>query len=135
MGLLTIGAFARVSRLSAKALRRYDEMGLLRPVRVDPFTGYRYYDEAQSERARLVAWLRRIGMPLARIGEVCDLAESDASGRAGQRRLRGRGRRARLTGRASAGQAGSPRTTTTGQGACWARCSPTEPRRVALKPL
>lgn len=48
MGLLTIGAFARVSRLSAKALRRYDEMGLLRPVRVDPFTGYRYYDEAQS---------------------------------------------------------------------------------------
>ncbi|MER6614596.1 MerR family transcriptional regulator [Streptomyces xantholiticus] len=79
MGLLTIGAFARVSRLSAKALRRYDEMGLLRPVRVDPFTGYRYYDEAQSERARLVAWLRRIGMPLARIGEVCDLAESDAS--------------------------------------------------------
>ncbi|MFF1955769.1 MerR family transcriptional regulator [Streptomyces sp. NPDC058220] len=79
MGSLTIGAFARASRLSAKALRRYDELGLLRPARVDPYTGYRYYDETQLERARLVAWLRRIGMPLARIGDVCDLYETDAA--------------------------------------------------------
>jgi DNA-binding transcriptional MerR regulator len=41
MGLLTIGAFARASRLSAKALRRYDELGLLPPARVDSMTGYR----------------------------------------------------------------------------------------------
>ncbi|MFI1394359.1 MerR family transcriptional regulator [Streptomyces sp. NPDC020681] len=79
MGLLTIGAFARASRLSAKALRRYDELGLLRPARVDSYTGYRYYDETQLERARLVAWLRRIGMPLARIQDVCDLHASDAA--------------------------------------------------------
>ncbi|MEJ8636228.1 MULTISPECIES: MerR family transcriptional regulator [Streptomyces] len=77
MGLLTIGAFARASRLSAKALRRYDELELLPPAHVDPFTGYRYYDEAQVERARLVAWLRRIGMPLARVRDVCDLYASD----------------------------------------------------------
>ncbi|MFP1625901.1 MerR family transcriptional regulator [Streptomyces sp. 5K101] len=77
MGLLTIGAFARASRLSAKALRRYDELGLLPPAHVDPFTGYRYYDDAQMDRARLVAWLRRIGMPLAGVGRVCDLAETD----------------------------------------------------------
>ncbi|GGQ10960.1 MerR family transcriptional regulator [Streptomyces roseolilacinus] len=83
MGLLTIGAFARASRLSAKALRRYDELGLLRPVRVDPSNGYRYYAQDQLERARLVAWLRRIGMPLARIGAVCDLYDaSDAAGAA-----------------------------------------------------
>ncbi|QIQ03715.1 MerR family transcriptional regulator [Streptomyces liangshanensis] len=75
---LTIGAFARASRLSAKALRRYDELGLLRPARVDPYTGYRYYDETQLERARLVAWLRRVGMPLARIRHVCDLRGTDA---------------------------------------------------------
>ncbi|MGW7358657.1 MerR family transcriptional regulator [Streptomyces sp. NPDC054802] len=84
MDLLTIGAFARVSRLSAKALRRYDELGLLRPAHTDPFTGYRYYDRAQTERARLVAWLRRIGMPLARVREVCDLAETDAPAAARQ---------------------------------------------------
>ncbi|MGW4031869.1 MerR family transcriptional regulator [Streptomyces sp. NPDC004838] len=76
-GRLTIGAFARASRLSAKALRRYDELGLLPPDHVDEYTGYRYYDESQLERARLVAWLRRIGMPSARIREVCDLWESD----------------------------------------------------------
>ncbi|MFE2975033.1 MerR family transcriptional regulator [Streptomyces sp. NPDC059258] len=71
--LVTIGEFARLSRLSAKALRRYDELGLLRPALVDPVNGYRYYDPAQAERARLVAWLRRIGMPLSRIGRVVTL--------------------------------------------------------------
>ncbi|MEW1692760.1 MerR family transcriptional regulator [Streptomyces sp. NPDC091265] len=71
--LVTIGAFARLSRLSAKALRRYDELGLLKPVLVDPVNGYRYYDPAQARTARLVAWLRRIGMPLARITEVIAL--------------------------------------------------------------
>ncbi|MEV0775039.1 MerR family transcriptional regulator [Streptomyces sp. NPDC050428] len=77
MDELTIGAFARASRLSPKALRLYDELGLLTPARVDEVTGYRYYTEAQLERARLVAWLRRVGMPLVRIGEVCALYETD----------------------------------------------------------
>ncbi len=71
--LVTIGEFARLSRLSAKALRRYDELGLFRPALVDPVNGYRYYDPAQVEGARLVAWLRRIGMPLNRIGRVVAL--------------------------------------------------------------
>ncbi|HEY2286762.1 MAG TPA: helix-turn-helix domain-containing protein [Streptosporangiaceae bacterium] len=67
MTLLSIGEFARLSRLSAKALRRYDELGLLRPDRVDPDTGYRWYAARQLEQARLVAVLRQIGVPLARI--------------------------------------------------------------------
>ncbi|GAA2369106.1 MerR family transcriptional regulator [Streptomyces cuspidosporus] len=79
MSLLTIGAFAKASRLSPKALRLYDELGLLAPARVDPVTGYRLYAPGQLERARLVAWLRRLGMPLARIREVCDLGERDAA--------------------------------------------------------
>ena len=70
MKLLTIGAFARASRLSPKALRLYDELGLLRPVRVDEYSGYRYYSPDQLEQARLVAWLRRLGMPLATIGAI-----------------------------------------------------------------
>ena len=74
MDLMTSGAFARASGLSRKALRLYDELDLLRPVRVDPDSGYRLYDPAQLEQARLVAWLRRLGMPLARIVVVCDLA-------------------------------------------------------------
>ncbi|MEW2508801.1 MerR family transcriptional regulator [Streptomyces sp. NPDC046870] len=79
MELLTIGTFARASRLSPKALRLYDELDLLPPARVDPDTGYRYYALAQLERARLVAWLRRLGMPLAKIRAVCALDAADAA--------------------------------------------------------
>ncbi|MEW2132693.1 MerR family transcriptional regulator [Streptomyces sp. NPDC005435] len=76
---LTIGAFARASRLSPKALRLYDELELLRPARVDPDTGYRYYAVSQLERARLVAWLRRLGMPLAEIRAVSALEGAAAA--------------------------------------------------------
>ncbi|WP_282702907.1 MerR family transcriptional regulator [Streptomyces sp. CC219B] len=79
MELLTIGAFAKASRLSPKALRLYDELGLLTPARVDPVTGYRLYAPEQLEQARLVAWLRRLGMPLARIQQVCALAAGPAA--------------------------------------------------------
>ncbi|MGW7613627.1 MerR family transcriptional regulator [Streptomyces sp. NPDC054766] len=79
MDMLTIGAFAKASRLSPKALRLYDELELLRPARVDPETGYRYYAVAQLEQARLVAWLRRLGMPLARIRRVCALEPGPAA--------------------------------------------------------
>src|ERR1700729_2038504 len=79
MELMTIGAFARASRLSIKALRLYDELGLLRPVQVDPVTQYRLYDPAQLEQARLVAWLRRLGMPLARIRTVGALPPARAA--------------------------------------------------------
>ncbi|GGM94861.1 MerR family transcriptional regulator [Streptomyces fuscichromogenes] len=79
MEWLTIGAFAKACRLSPKALRLYDELELLKPARVDPETGYRYYADAQLERARLVAWLRRLGMPLARIREVCALPADRAA--------------------------------------------------------
>jgi PPM family protein phosphatase len=72
--LLTIGAFSRASRLSPKALRLYDSLGLLAPAHVDEMSGYRFYRPDQLERARLAAWLRRLGMPLARIRVVCDLA-------------------------------------------------------------
>lgn len=77
--LLTIGAFSNVSRLTPKALRLYDELDLLRPAHVDPDTGYRYYAPGQLERARLVAWLRRLGMPLARIRAVCGLERAAAA--------------------------------------------------------
>lgn len=84
MELLTIGEFARASRLSAKALRLYDELGLLRPVVVDPGNGYRRYAPEQLEQARLVAWLRRIGMPLAEIRTVAELPAADAAGAVGR---------------------------------------------------
>jgi effector-binding domain-containing protein len=73
--LLSIGEFAKVSRLSIKALRLYDSLELLTPEVVDRASGYRYYAVAQAPRARAISLLRSVDMPLAAIKEV--LAESD----------------------------------------------------------
>ncbi|MER5546903.1 MerR family transcriptional regulator [Streptomyces sp. CG4] len=110
--LLTIGAFAARARLSAKALRLYDRLGLLAPAHVDDTSGYRYYRADQVERARLVALLRQLDMPLARIGEVLGAQGPEAADRlaaywadvesrvAGQRTL-AEYLRGRLSGRSS----------------------------------
>lgn len=79
MARLSIGEFAQACGLTPKALRLYDELGLLPPDHVDPHSGYRSYARAQLERARLVAWLRRLGMPLARIRVVSELPSLAAS--------------------------------------------------------
>lgn len=69
-GLMTIGEFAAATWLSPKALRLYDERGLLSPDTVDSHSGYRRYSPAQVETARLITLLRRIDMPLELVGEV-----------------------------------------------------------------
>jgi DNA-binding transcriptional MerR regulator len=66
---MSIGEFARRSRLSPKALRLYEGLGLLSPARVDDLSGYRYYESAQLEQARLIATLRHVGVPLATVKE------------------------------------------------------------------
>jgi DNA-binding transcriptional MerR regulator len=75
---ISIGEFARRSRLSLKALRLYDERGVLVPARVDPASGYRYYDTAQLDQARLVVMLRQLQLPLAAVRELlaCDPADA-----------------------------------------------------------
>ena len=45
--MLKIGDFSKLSRVSIRMLRHYDEIGLLAPGKVDAFTGYRYYGEEQ----------------------------------------------------------------------------------------
>lgn len=78
---ISIGGFARRSRLSVKALRLYDELGVLVPARVDEASGYRYYDVAQLEAARLVAMLRQLELPLAEIKELLARDPVDAAER------------------------------------------------------
>ncbi|MFH8803382.1 MerR family transcriptional regulator [Streptomyces sp. NPDC017936] len=62
-----IGDMARNSGLSVSALRFYDRAGVLVPAWVDPVSGYRWYGPEQAEEARLLARMRRAGMPLADI--------------------------------------------------------------------
>ncbi|MET7883981.1 DNA polymerase III subunit beta family protein [Streptomyces avermitilis] len=63
----SIGEMARDGGLSVSALRFYDRAGVLVPAWVDPVSGYRWYEPEQLEEARLLARLRRAGMPLADI--------------------------------------------------------------------
>ncbi|RBY92393.1 hypothetical protein DQ244_07275 [Blastococcus sp. TBT05-19] len=73
---------ARESGLTVSALRFYDGAGVLVPAHVDPWTSYRWYSDEQVVVARLVARLRRVGLPLAEISRVLehrdDLAVVDA---------------------------------------------------------
>lgn len=72
---LSSGEFARQTMLSQKALRIYDETGLLRPDQVDPHNGHRRYGAEQVQTGRLIRMLRGAEMPLAEIGQL--LADLD----------------------------------------------------------
>ena len=63
--MLKIGIFSKLSRVSVRMLRYYDDQGLLSPVQTDPFTGYRYYSEEQLRTAEQITALRRMGFGLA----------------------------------------------------------------------
>jgi DNA-binding transcriptional MerR regulator len=76
--LLAIGAFADTAQLSLKALRLYDQLGILTPSYVDPDSGYRYYHVHQLHRARLIRMLRQIDMPLATIRRVLAASSGEA---------------------------------------------------------
>lgn len=68
--LVPIGRFSEICRLSQKALRLYDEQGLLKPAWVDPDSGYRYYAAAQALEAERIRRLRALELPLDDIAEL-----------------------------------------------------------------
>jgi DNA-binding transcriptional MerR regulator len=68
--MIKIGDFSKLSRISIRMLRHYDELGLLVPENVDNFTGYRYYSEAQLPVANRITSLKNMGFSLALIGEI-----------------------------------------------------------------
>lgn len=74
---LRAGEFGAAAGLSPKALRLYAELGLLVPAEIDPGSGYRWFRQDQIRRARLIGRLRRLGLPLARIGRLADLSAPD----------------------------------------------------------
>lgn len=73
---LTIGHFAKITGLSARALRIYDREGLLHPAYTDPDTGYRYYTLAQAQLAERVRLLRSVDVPLNDIRNAIQRADS-----------------------------------------------------------
>ena len=73
---LSIGDFSRITHLSVKTLRHYHDVGLVKPERIDPATGYRYYSHDQIPTAQVVRRLRGLTMPIADIRSVL-VAEPD----------------------------------------------------------
>ena len=67
---MSIGQFAKLTHLSVKALRHYQDTHVLAPAVVDPDTGYRYYEHSQAHRAHLVRRLRDADMSLADIADL-----------------------------------------------------------------
>lgn len=118
--MFRIGEFARLARVSVRALRRYDALGLLVPAHVDARTGYRAYDAAQLPRLARLRELRALGLALAEVAALLDAQDAPAAERAAFTRhrlaLRARLRadRARLIeieARLAAAAAGSTRST------------------------
>jgi DNA-binding transcriptional MerR regulator len=70
--MIRIGDFSKLSRVSVKTLRFYDEMGLLKPVEVDRFTGYRYYEFDQLARLYRILALKDLGFSLEEIGHLLE---------------------------------------------------------------
>jgi len=70
--MLKIGDFSKLSHVSIKALRLYDQMGLLKPVDIDKFTGYRYYSAHQLPRLNRILALKDLGFSLEQISKLLD---------------------------------------------------------------
>ena len=68
--LLSIGRFSRLCGLSIGSLRHYHEVGLLVPVEVDAWTGFRRYSPGQVGRAQAIATLRELELPLEEVRAV-----------------------------------------------------------------
>lgn len=68
--MFRIGDFSRIARVSARLLRFYDEIGLLKPAHADPQTGYRYYSAGQLAQLNRITVLKDLGFSLEQIGPV-----------------------------------------------------------------
>ena len=80
--MLRIGEFSRLARVSVKALRLYDRLGLLKPARTDEFSGYRYYTSEQLPRLNAILALKDLGFSLEQVKRLLDEGLSRAQIRA-----------------------------------------------------
>ncbi len=71
--MLKIGEFSKLSRVSIRMLRHYDDIGLLKPAAIDEFTGYRYYREDQLFVMARITTLKDMGFALADIVRILEI--------------------------------------------------------------
>lgn len=73
--MLKIGDFSKISRVSIRMLRHYDDIGLLKPAEIDDLTGYRYYREDQLFVIGRITALKDMGFALADIVRILEIYE------------------------------------------------------------
>ena len=71
--MLKIGEFSKISRVSIRMLRHYDDIGLLKPAELDDLTGYRYYREEQLFIIGRITALKDMGFALADIVRILEI--------------------------------------------------------------
>ncbi len=74
--MLKIGEFSKLSRVSIRMLRHYDDIGLLKPAEIDDFTGYRHYREDQLFIASRITALKDMGFSLADIVHILEIYDN-----------------------------------------------------------
>ncbi len=70
--MFRIGEFSKIAQVSGRLLRYYDELGLLKPVRIDPETGYRYYSAQQIPQLNRILALKELGLTLEQIARLLE---------------------------------------------------------------
>jgi DNA-binding transcriptional MerR regulator len=75
----TIGEFSRITGLSIKALRLYHEKEILIPGHIDPGSSYRYYDDANVDKAKIIVYLRDMEFALADIKDILSNYNDEAN--------------------------------------------------------
>src|SRR6185503_14561568 len=68
--MFRIGEFSRITRVTIETLRHYDALGLLKPAKVDPFTGYRFYSARQLMSLNRILALKEVGFSLEEIARI-----------------------------------------------------------------
>lgn len=70
--MFSIGEFSRIARVTPRQLRHYEELGLFKPERIDPETGYRFYSALQLPRLNRILALKELGLTLPQILRLLD---------------------------------------------------------------
>jgi DNA-binding transcriptional MerR regulator len=79
LGVLKIGEFSQLGRVSVRMLRHYDATGLLKPAEVDHLSGYRFYAVEQLPRLNRILALKDLGLSLEQVGRLLAVEEPPAS--------------------------------------------------------
>lgn len=75
--MFPIGEFSKIARVSKRLLHHYDEIGLLKPARIDPHTGYRFYSAKQLPQLNRILSLKELGFSLDRVAKMLHAQLSD----------------------------------------------------------